>query len=95
MTKKERKLLASDIDNRLENELDFQLNYEMSDFHKDGVSIINIDLSPQYSDNYIEGWEKKVEDIFVSVIKDWGGWYSWEGMCISVNILDKNIAIRL
>ena len=95
MTKKERKLLASDIENRLENELDFQLNYEISDFHKDGVTIINIDLTPQYSEYDIDGWEKKVEDIIVSVIEDWQGWFSWEGMCISVNILDKNIAIRL
>ncbi len=88
MTKKERKELASDIENRLDNELSFQLYYELSDYHENGVSIVDVDVDIQYCEDYDDDWDEQVEDIISSVVDDWGGWYSWEGSCISVSIPD-------
>lgn len=86
MTRKERKELASDIEDRLDNELDFELEYEISDYHQCNTSVVDVDI--ELSEDYPDDWDCQVEDIIAAVAEEWGGWYSWEGWCISVSVSD-------
>lgn len=88
MTKKERKKLVSDIEERLDDELDFELDYGISDYHEDGVSIVDVEINICDENDYDDDWSEQVEDIITSIVQDWGGWYSWEDSCISVSIPD-------
>lgn len=86
MTKKDLKELANDIENRLDDELCFELNYEISRYFENRTAIVDVDIDIDNCDDYPEGWDCDVENVISSVVNDWGGWYSWEGWCISVSI---------
>lgn len=88
MTKRDLKELANDIENRLDDELSFELNYEISRYFENGTAIVDVDIDIEDSEDYDDDWDCQVEDIIASVVSDWGGWYSWEGWCISVSIPD-------
>jgi hypothetical protein len=89
MNRRERKELAEDIEQRLDDELGFDLDYEISDYHECGTSIVDVDIDISDCDDWPDDWDVQVEDIISGVVDDWGGWYSWEGWCISVSIEDE------
>lgn len=88
MTTKERKELARDIKQRLDEELDFVLDYKISHYHEYGNSIVDVDFDIYDTDDCPEDWEEQVEDVISDVAGDWGGFYCWDGSCISVSIED-------
>lgn len=86
MNRRERKNLVEDIEERLDNDLDFDLEYEIEDYHSEDVSIVDANITED--DDYPDDWDSQVEDIFNDIADDWGGWYSWDGWCISISIPD-------
>lgn len=88
MKRSERKELVEDIEQRLDDELDFGLDYEICDYHDDGTSIVDVEIDTSDSEDWPEDWDEQVEDIITDVVRDWGGWYSWDGWTISVSIED-------
>lgn len=89
MNREERKELAEDIEQQLDDELDFNLNYEIDDYHECGTSIVDIDIDISDCGEWPDDWEEQVEDVMEEIVGEWGGWYSWEGSCISVSIPDE------
>lgn len=89
MNRRERKELVDDIEDRFEDELDFDLDYEIEDYHDEGTSIVDIDIDISDCDDWPEDWDEQVEDVISGIVDDWGGWYSWDGWCLSVSIPDE------
>ncbi len=87
MTEEERKELANEVEERLDDELDFELYYEIDDYDEQGCSIVDVDINIEDCD-YPDDWDKQVEDVIASIVNDWGGYYSWDGWCISITIPD-------
>lgn len=90
MTKQERQELVDDIEQRLEDELEFELEYEIDDYHENGTSIVDVDIDTSNTEDWPDNWDEQVEDVISEVVGDWGGWYSWDGWCISVSISDDD-----
>lgn len=89
MNKRQRQQLANEVEERLDNELDFDLSYEISHYHQDGTSIVDVDIDIyDGGDDWPEDWDELVEDIISDIASDWGGWYSWEDSCISISVSD-------
>lgn len=90
MNKRERRAMARDIRSRL-NDLDFDLDYEMSDYHDQGTSIVDVDINIyDNAEDWPSDWDCQVEDVIDGIVDDWGGWYSWDGWCISVSVPDDD-----
>ena len=87
MNKKERKELVNEVEERLDDELDFDLDYDIEDYHDQGCSIVDVDIDIDDND-YPDDWDEQVEEVISSIVVDWGGWYSWDGWCISITIPD-------
>lgn len=90
MNKREREEMARDIEQRLDDELDFDLDYEISDYHDQCTSIVDVDIDIEDCEDWPDNWDELVEDVISGVVSDWGGWYSWDGWCISVSIPDND-----
>lgn len=90
MNRRERKEMARDIEQRLDDELDFDLAYEISDYHEQDTSIVDVDIYIEDCEDWPDNWDELVEDVISDVVSDWGGWYSWDGWCISVSIPDED-----
>lgn len=90
MTNKERQELVEDIEQRLDEELDFELEYVTDDYHEETTSIVDVDIDITNCGDWPDNWDAQVEDIIAEVVDDWGGWYSWSGWCISVSISDND-----
>lgn len=90
MTEQDRQELADDIEQRLDEELDFDLDYEINHYHEYGTSIVDVDIDISDTEDWPDDWDEQVESIIGEVVYDWGGWYSWEGWCISVSIADDD-----
>ncbi len=88
MTRKERKELVSDIEDSLDDELDFELEYDISDYHENGLTIVDVDIYVGDDNNYDDNWDDQVDDIFASIVQEWGGWYSWQDHSVSISIPD-------
>lgn len=88
MNRRERKEMARDIEQRLNDELDFDLAYEITDYHEQGTSIIDVDIDIEDCEDWPENWDELVEDVIGGAFSSWSGWYSWNGWCISVSIPD-------
>lgn len=88
MNKYQRKQMALDIEERLDNELDFDLDYEIYHYHEEGTSIVDVDIDIDDSDDWPDDWSEQVETVMSNIVSDWGGWYSWDGWCVSVSVSD-------
>lgn len=92
MTKKERKKMAREIEQSLKRELNFHLDYEISDYHEEETSIVDVDIDISDSEDWPDDWDDQVEDVISEIAEDWGGWCSWDGWCISVSVSDEAFA---
>ena len=90
MNRYDRKEMAAEIEERLDNDLDFDLSYSIEDYHSDGVSIIEIDIDIDDDYDYDENFSEQIEDIVSYIISEWDdeGWYSWEGWTLCISIPD-------
>lgn len=89
MNQQEREELVSEIEEALDN-LDYDLVYELNDYHSNDVSIVEIDIDINYVDDYADDWDEQLEDIISNIISEWDdeSWYSWEDSILSVSIPD-------
>ena len=87
MNRKERKELVNEVEERLDDELGFDLDYDIEDYHDQGCSIVDVDIDIDDND-YPDGWDEQVEEVISSIAVDWGGWFSWDEWCISITIPD-------
>lgn len=88
MTEKDRKEMAQEIEKSL-NELNFDLEYNISDYHDVDTSIVDLDIDIYNSGDRPENWNNIVDDIISNIAFNWGGFSSWEGWCISVSVYDS------
>lgn len=88
MKAKERKQLAIDIESRLKNELKFKLDYNVCDYHKYGTSVVDVNIDIYKVNDRPNNWDVLVEKIIKKIVATEGGWFSWNGWCISVSIPD-------
>lgn len=71
----------------MDNDLDFELEYELNSYHSDGMAIVDVDIDMEDND-YPNDFDEDVEDIIDDIAEDWGGQSSWDGWCISISIPD-------
>ncbi|MCQ2488853.1 MAG: hypothetical protein MJ143_06255 [Clostridia bacterium] len=91
MTKKERKQLAAEVEEKLD-ELSYELTYEICDYHdsEEEMSVVQVDFDIDELDDCPDDWDEDVEDIMSDIVADWGGWYCWDGWAICICIPDND-----
>lgn len=89
MNRKERKELVSDVEQMLDD-LDYDLVYELNDYHSNGVSIVEIEIDIDCAEDYPDDFDEELEDLVSDIVSDWDddGWFSWDGWTLCISIPD-------
>lgn len=67
------------VQNTLDNELDFGLDYEISKNHEGAGFAIIIQLDLDESLSWGDSWVCKLEVLVMRIAWDMDAWYSWKG----------------
>lgn len=81
--------LENEVESRLDSELDFDLDFETNSYYEDKTYIVDVNINMEDND-YPEDFDEDVENIISDIVEEWGGWYSWDGWCISISIPDED-----
>lgn len=91
LSRKEIREVLNDIDDALDVEnLDFDVDYDVSHYHMDGATIFDVTFDPDSLDDDCtpDYWFSDVEDALQDVANDWDGYSSTEDSTVFIRIDD-------
>lgn len=73
----------------LDNELDFGLDYEISETHEGTVLVIIVQLVLDEAEAWGNSWVCELEDLVMHIAWEMDAWYSWKGSRICLHFQEN------